>query len=214
LSSGRPCTICTHPLGAQITKALVAGGSKRTTAARFGVNEASVQRHRRNCLRIRSEGTSPAAAAEQARPAGSGRFDRDNPKELVSMTARLVDEALELLEHAKTQKDTRTALSALREARDGLALLMRAAGMLAGDGTTIAIDARRQSIEVISGLSTDDLRRLAALSDDALDVTDNRSLSRAVSGPSDALNAERGPQSLADADAAASNESTAKEHAS
>ncbi|HEY1656221.1 MAG TPA: hypothetical protein VGF86_14040 [Candidatus Tumulicola sp.] len=130
------------------------------------------------------------------------------------MTARLVDEALELLEHAKTQKDTRTALSALREARDGLALLMRAAGMLAGDGTTIAIDARRQSIEVISGLSTDDLRRLAALSDDALDVTDNRSLSRAVSGPSDALNAERGPQSLADADAAASNESTAKEHAS
>lgn len=58
----------------------------------------------------------------------SVRFANATPQELVAATARLVDEALGLLEHAKKADDRRTALSALKEARDGLALLMRIAG--------------------------------------------------------------------------------------
>lgn len=88
------------------------------------------------------------------------RFAPDDPKSLISTTARLVDEALDLLEHAKKADDRRTALTALREARDGLALLMRSAGMLAGD-PAVVIDARKQSIELFAGLTTDELRRLA-----------------------------------------------------
>lgn len=88
------------------------------------------------------------------------RFDPEDPKSLIGTTARLVDEALDLLEHAKKADDRRTALVALREARDGLALLMRSAGMLAGD-PAVVIDARKQSIELFAGLTTDELRRLA-----------------------------------------------------
>jgi hypothetical protein len=45
------------------------------------------------------------------------------------------------------------ALAALREARDGLQLLMRTAGMSAGDGATTIIDARRQSTFVNQDLA-------------------------------------------------------------
>jgi hypothetical protein len=101
-----------------------------------------------------------AADPTQVEPAGSARFW--DPKSLVSTTARLVDEALDLLEHAKRADDRRSAPVALREARDGLTLLMRIDGMLAGDGATIAIDARRQTM-VLSELTTEELRRPARL---------------------------------------------------
>lgn len=80
---------------------------------------------------------------------------------LISTTARLVDEALDLLEHAKKADDRRTALVALREARDGLALLMRTAGMLTPDGATV-IDARQQTVQLFGKLTEAELRALAA----------------------------------------------------
>jgi hypothetical protein len=125
---------------------------------------------------------------------GSVRFDSDDPKSLVLTTARLVDEALGLLEHAKKADDRRTALAALREARDGLSLLMRVAGMLT-DGATINVDARRQSLAVWANLSEDELRALASGH-----VTANRGLAAepeaAVSAPSDAIDAVVRPLAL------------------
>ncbi|MGA8476259.1 MAG: hypothetical protein WB681_14505 [Candidatus Cybelea sp.] len=115
----------------------------------------------------------------------SSRFDSLEPKTLVAATARLVDEALSLLEHAKRADDRRTALVALREARDGLALLMKAAGMLAGDVGTTVIDNRKQVLNVLGKLSEDELRAIVAgkpvpaLDAEIVltDVTDNQALS-------------------------------------
>ncbi|MGB9650473.1 MAG: hypothetical protein WCB01_01580 [Candidatus Cybelea sp.] len=52
---------------------------------------------------------------------------------------------------------------ALREARDGLALLMKTAGMLAPDAAVnVTIDARRQVMANLAKLSEDDVRAIAA----------------------------------------------------
>lgn len=73
-----------------------------------------------------------------------------------------MDEALGLLEHAKKADARRTALSALKEARDGLALLMRIAGMLAPEAaSTTIVDQRRQVVTVLSKLTEDELRAIA-----------------------------------------------------
>lgn len=160
--SGRPCTVCNHPELAAINKALlVERGSKASVAARFGLTESSVQRHRAGCLAYKPQEKSKPPSVERANPSESVRFDPEAPKSLISTTARLVDEALDLLEHAKKADDRRTALVALREARDGLALLMRTAGMLTGDGGSV-VDNRRQTVQLFGKLSVEELRALAA----------------------------------------------------
>jgi hypothetical protein len=101
--------------------------------------------------------------------------DASSRADLVGSTARLVDEALSLLENAKRADDRRTALAALREARDGLALLMRAGGFLAPENT-VTIDARRQSLV----LDDRSLAELLAMEARLPTVTDNRRLSAAT----------------------------------
>jgi hypothetical protein len=161
------CTICSHAQAAEINRCLgKERGSRRALAVRFGVGESALQRHRKGCLGIEiapktaeTSGGKPQASSSSAE---SGRFADLDSKALVGATARLVDEALDLLEHAKKADDRKTALAALREARDGLSVLMRVAGMLAPDGaTTINVDSRRQSIALVAKLTTEELRALA-----------------------------------------------------
>lgn len=152
----RACSICTHEQTATIAKAIAAGGSNREVATRFGVTTSSVQRHRVGCLRLTRRTEKLPTPVERVSDPASTRFDSLDPKTLIAGTARLVDEALELLEHAKLANDRRTALSALREARDGLALLMRAAGMLATDGGTTIHDNRQLHV-ALDARSLDEL---------------------------------------------------------
>lgn len=180
----RSCSICTHDRTAEISKELAAGASIRGISSRFGVTAAAAHRHLNNCLRITRRAERPAEKPRvdrpQDSPADSSRFASLEPTSLVAATARLVDEALDLLEHAKRADDRRTALVALREARDGLALLMKTAGMLAGEGTSIVVDARKQTIAMLGKLTEDELRALARGGVTTLEnVTDNRSLSAA-----------------------------------
>jgi hypothetical protein len=140
---GRPCKVCASPQLAAINRELLLqGGSKSTVAARYGLTPSGVQRHRANCLAFRQREKNLGRALAVAEPTGNARFDPEDPKSLVATTARLVDDALSLLENARRSDDNRTALAALREARDGLKLLMQNAGMLAGDGA-VTIDNRR-----------------------------------------------------------------------
>ncbi len=158
----RQCSVCTHLESAAITKELLAGGSTRGVASRYGTTGASVGRHLRGCLRVVRRAEASAQDGTRAESAALSRFDSSDPQSLVATTARLVDEALGLLEHAKNAGDRRTALQALREARDGLALLMRVAGLLAPDNSvTVAVDARKQSIQLLGKLTEDELRALA-----------------------------------------------------
>lgn len=164
----RVCTVCAHPRTAEIAKALASGGSNRDVALRYEVTASAVQRHRVNCLRSVRRPQTPRGKREETSPSDSLRFDSRDPSSLVATTVRLVDEALGLLEHAKRKADTRTALAALREARDGLQLLMRTAGMLSDAAqVTVAIDARRQQMAVLAKLSEDDLRAIARGADSA-----------------------------------------------
>lgn len=163
----RACSICGHALSADITKAIAAGGSNRILAGRFGVTPSALQRHRVGCLKSpRQEKKAVSVPSTTSKLEGtpdSIRFDSSDPKALVDATARLVDEALALLEIAKSAADVKTALGALREARDGLQLLMRASGMLAGDGPSIQVDARQQTIALLLDLKSEaQLRELAA----------------------------------------------------
>lgn len=158
----RACSICVHPDTAAISKQLSAGGSLRTVADRYQTTHAAVGRHLRNCLRTTRRVEKPAQGEAQVSPSVSSRFDSSDPKTLVETTARLVDEALDLLEHAKRADDRRTALVALREARDGLALLMRVAGLLSNENSsTVLVDQRRQTVQLFAQLTEDELRALA-----------------------------------------------------
>lgn len=151
----RACSICKHPDSAAITKALGReGGSLRGVAARFNLTHSSVLRHKSNCMGIKSvrEPKPEASQASRRRGARAGddaaeRFATLEPTELIRGVACLVGEALDLLESAKESGDLRTRLAALREARDGHALLMKAAGMLAGDSAgSVTINAQQQAI--------------------------------------------------------------------
>ena len=159
----RACSICVHSQSAAITKALGSkNGSLRGVASRFGVNHTSLLRHRTNCMGVAVANKAPTPPTERNGAAGAFRFDSKaatSPQSLTETVALLVDKALDLLENATAADDRRTALGALREARDGLALLMRTAGMLAPEGA-IVVDARQQTVQLIGKLTEDDMRAL------------------------------------------------------
>ena len=172
--AGRNCSVCASPKLAQINKSLlIAGGSKRVVAERFGLNAASIQRHRSNCLNQKTlQATAPrtdessGAGPKSPNEPGSVRFGALDgsvePASLIALTARLVDEALDLLQNAKKADDRRTALTAMREARDSIALLLRVAGLLAPDAAVnVMVDARKQVANTIdSSFTVGELRRL------------------------------------------------------
>jgi|HubBroStandDraft_2_1064218.scaffolds.fasta_scaffold04630_8 hypothetical protein len=111
---------------------------------------------------FRNRARTASGYSSPTRPPDSLRFETSDAKTLVATTIRLVDEALGLLENAKKADDRRTALAAWREARDGLALLMRVEGLLQPDGANTTIDNRKQVIQVLANLSEDEFRALVA----------------------------------------------------
>jgi hypothetical protein len=139
----------------------MAGVSYREVASHFDVTFHAAARHAQKCLQLRRKEKTAATVPERADRDSVSRIDPHDPQTLISTTARLVDEALDLLEGAKKAADRRTALVALREARDGLALLLKVAGLLAGDGATV-IDARQQTVQLFGKLTEAELRALAA----------------------------------------------------
>ena len=106
----RPCSVCARPDHPAVDRALVAGEPFRRIAARFGLSEQAVRRHRAEHL---PETLALAAgAAEAARAA-------DLLLELQALRAK----AYGLLLKAEAAGDLRTALAGVREARACLELL-------------------------------------------------------------------------------------------
>ncbi|MGA9018127.1 MAG: hypothetical protein WB438_04235 [Candidatus Cybelea sp.] len=151
----RSCSVCLHPEGAAITKAIGSGVSLRDIAARYGFpHHAAVQRHKSKCMGIAPQARR-AAPVKQPEAVQSARINPSDPTALLAAQAALVDQALDVAEHAA---DHKTQLAAIREARDGLVVLMKNAGMFS-DGVNVNV-ALRQS-DVLSKLSIDELRALA-----------------------------------------------------
>lgn len=146
----------------------MAGGSKEAVSAQFGVTSSSVHRHRSNCLRLRPKAQKKAQDPEVWPPesrshALSTNHDLD-PKALLKRAEWLLDDAQAILTRASAGSDDRLALSAVREVRSSLELVMKAHGMLTPDNAVsvnLVIDQRRQAQALLAKLDIEELRALA-----------------------------------------------------
>lgn len=119
----RTCTACSHPQCPEIDRALVAGATYRTIAARFGLSETALKRHK--------NGHVPGHIA-QARDAGVVA-DADD---LLAQVRQLQAEALRLLKRAEGVGDFGTALRGVAEARRCIEVLLEVEGELDRRGVT------------------------------------------------------------------------------
>jgi transposase-like protein len=113
----RTCTICSHEDRREIDRALVERMPYRRIAPRYGVSDRSLRRHARDHL---PELLAKAYEAEQ-----SAEADR-----LLTDMRRLQAKTLLILQRAEEADDLRTALAAVREARNNIALLAEMRGQL------------------------------------------------------------------------------------
>jgi hypothetical protein len=114
----RRCTVCAHPELEIINRALVGREPYRSVANRYeSLSQAAVQRHQENHL--------PATLAK-AREAEEVAHADDLLDQVRGLQAR----TLAILEAAEETSQHRTALSAIREARSNLELLVKLLGEL------------------------------------------------------------------------------------
>jgi hypothetical protein len=113
----RVCTVCSHPAREAIDTALVASVPKRRIATQHAIDEAAVRRHARGHL--------PAQLQKAAGMAELNRLDA-----IVDHLRRMWQRAETLGEDAEADGDRRSALQAVREARECLALFAKLTGDL------------------------------------------------------------------------------------
>lgn len=160
----RSCTICTHPNTAEISKAIMAGGSKRTLAVRFGVNDASIQRHRTICLQAAPRQNRSGATSKPSSDPEKVRFENDtaaisSPSDLLGRLKSLFRLG-DLLEEAVERRDIDACVKLAREYRAAAESYAKVAGWMT-EGAVINVDARRQSVELFGKLTENELRALA-----------------------------------------------------
>jgi hypothetical protein len=178
----RSCSVCRHEATASIAKELARDVPLRSIVSHYqGLTLGSLHRHASRCLRIKRSGQpqKPAPESSGGTIVGLSRSIKNapglDPKALLRRAEHLLDDAQAILSRAAGAGDDRMALTAVRETRASLELVMRAHGMLANDGPTVNIDARKQSLALFAGLSTDEIRaKLADLSAPAVATTGNR----------------------------------------
>ncbi len=124
----RSCTVCLCAERDAVDAALVAGEPNRRIAARYGLSETSVRRHKASHL--------PAAVVSAGEAAEVERAD-----ELLGQARALQERALSILGNAEKAGDLRAAVLSCREARACLELLARLLGVLDSGGTLINVQA-------------------------------------------------------------------------
>lgn len=113
----RKCTVCAHPNRDDIDKMILDGESLRDIAGRFGTSSSSLQRHKQDHLPrtlLRAQEVGEVARADS----------------LLDQVYDLQARAINILNHAETDGDQRTALAAIREARGCLELQGKLVGLL------------------------------------------------------------------------------------
>lgn len=110
----RVCTVCTHPQGAAINRALVGGEPNRRIATQYAVSEAALRRHHPHIP------TSVSKAQEKVESVQGDDLLRD--------IRALRSKAVGILIDAEKAKDYRTALMGIREARACMEFLAKLLG--------------------------------------------------------------------------------------
>ncbi len=113
----RRCSICAHPERGAIDAALLGGDTFRALARRFACSEDALRRHKLEHI--------PAALAQAQDAQDAAHADT-----LLAQVRALQRRALDILDKADGAGDLRAATSAIREARECLALLARLMGEL------------------------------------------------------------------------------------
>lgn len=111
----RRCTVCDHETRAGIDTALISGASLRDIAGRHDVSKSALERHKARHL--------PTHLAKAKEAAEVARADG-----LLSQVRHLQDRTLCILNSSEEAGDLRTALAAIREARNNLELLAKLLG--------------------------------------------------------------------------------------
>jgi hypothetical protein len=111
------CTICNGPHREAIDKALVAGTPYRHIASQFGTSTGALQRHKKEHL--------PEALIKAKDVQEIAHGDA-----LVAQMTDLNRRTLRILENAEKEKDSQTALKAIREVRQNLELSGKMLGEL------------------------------------------------------------------------------------
>jgi hypothetical protein len=144
----RRCSICSRQDAEQINRALIGNTPLVEIAARTGLAQSSLSRHRSNHL-------APQIANALA------RFEEVDAERLVAWAVGLNERTLYEMAAAKAEGDPAGFRALLGEARKNLELIARLAGVL--DAPTITVDARRQLAIVtrLGALSEAELRALA-----------------------------------------------------
>jgi hypothetical protein len=153
----RSCSVCSHERTAEISKAISAGGSKRTFAARFGVSDDAIQRHKTNCLRLTSKRKEPGHAAALKGSADSGRFENGRcrtcgqlgpeadekllePRAIVRRIEALIHRAERVADAAEETGNLSLVLNSIDRAQRGVDSLAKIAGLIKADGPTINVN--------------------------------------------------------------------------
>jgi hypothetical protein len=123
--SPQPCTVCTHRERATIDTDLVGGQPDKRVAAVYGIGAASVRRHRLNHI---PKFLVKAQETREVSRAG----------DLLAQIEAIQAKTLRILLDADRAGDKRTALYAIKEARNNLELMAKLAGELR-TGTTVNI---------------------------------------------------------------------------
>ena len=148
----RPCSVCTHPQRAEIDLLLATGTPSTQVAERYGLVDRSVRRHAANHL--------PLVVQEAARADEEARN-----LDVLTEVKRLYGRAVTILDGA--DDDPGTALRAIREARETLALVGRLLGEL-DERPVVNVLVSQQWVEVravlLSALSPYPEARAAAAS--------------------------------------------------
>jgi transposase-like protein len=113
----RTCSVCSHEDRREIDRALVERMPYRRIAPRYGVSDRSLRRHARDHL--------PELLAKAHEAGQLAEADR-----LLTDMRRLQAKTLLMLQKAEEANDLRTALAAVREARNNIALLAEMRGQL------------------------------------------------------------------------------------
>lgn len=175
------CSICTDAAARVAVDELAAkGGTVRSIAGQVRCSRSSVHRHL-----LHSRGKAAAASktvgsrkSSQAGRLSSGRcgacglsIAETDPQSLLRRAERLLWIAETIATTAQRDDDARLALQAVDRARASMETMMRATGVLGGDGqVTVNLDARKLAFASLAQIPESFIRRLAAGDDAAIDA--------------------------------------------
>lgn len=124
------CGVCVHPQVEDINRALLAGGTLRELAGRYGVTKSSLHRHSAHL-------PATLVLAKQAHEVAKADT-------LLEQVASLQGRAMSIVTQAEQARDWRAALQGVKEARGCLELLARLQVEIARAGTAAEIAQQRR----------------------------------------------------------------------